>query len=194
MHLTDVMRATEPLRSFPLAVAALCLHAARRNATWIEIQFTDTLTVRDDGRAFDRMERSTIAMLADDNVDLGTAIGIGGEASLFGFAHHVDAMRFYSWSSKDGDAPCYVIGANRVRGIPGKPGTLDWNRCAVPDAPNTPPKHGTTVRWETLPESVPMAIDAFYLIKRELRAQLDHEIAELVRLRIASLHGTRPLD
>lgn len=194
MHLADVMGATAPLRSFPLAVAALCLHAARRDATWIEVQFADALIVRDDGRAFDPIERRTIAMLADDIVDLGTAIGIGGEMSLFGFAHHVDTAQFYTWSSKDGEAPGHVIGASRTRGIRGTPGTLEWNRCPVPDAPNTPPAHGVAVRWLTLPASAPTAIDAFYLIKRELRAHLDPEVANLVHLRIASLHGIRPLD
>lgn len=192
-HLHDVARATEHLRSFPAAVAAICRHAAHRGATWIEIQFHDALIVRDDGRAFDRVEKGTVAWLSDDVLDLETAVGIGREVELFGFVHHVDAARFYTWKDKDADLSAETIGVNRRKRMPGT-GALAWNNCPVPDAPNTPPAHGATVRWETLPESVPRANDAFAVIRRETRALLDPAVADLVRLRIASLHGTRSLD
>jgi len=192
-HLHDVARATEHLRSFPAAVAAICRHAAQRRATWVEIEFADALIVRDDGLQINAIRRGLIAMLSDGTVDLDTAIGTRGELELFGFVHHVDAARFYTWRNTGADLSAQTIGVSRSHKVPGI-GPLAWNDCPVPPAPNTPPAHGATIRWDTLPASAPAANDAFAAIRREMRALLDPAVADLVRLRIASLHGTRPLD
>ncbi len=187
----ELIQSTQALSSFPAAIAALCIDASFRGATYIEVEFKDNdkIKVRDDGRAFTHDERDLIQQIAAGKP---TPNPVRWDAeNLFGFIHFVYICDFFSWDYRPLDE-CQRP-AHHLRVYTHDATDDEWLWGIVPSAPNNPPAHGVEIGWEGNLRSSYQQGDAFRELERAMASHLAPEITAKVRLRIPSLHGVHRL-